>query len=241
MPAAENTRPLRADALRNSTRILRAARDAFIERGAAAPLDDIARRAGVGIGTLYRRFPDRQVLMRAVVLDALAHTREVAGRALLEESTGFEALVRYMHAVLDVRVSAVIPVLLDEIDLDDDEIGPAREASAHAVERIIDTAHGDGSLAEVITFGDIGTLLVRLSRPLPGPIPPGLNDQLAHRHLDLLIEGLRPSSGRLDEVGGPALSRRDLGEIRAGSAGRVAEVGEGVAELPEHVADEGQG
>jgi AcrR family transcriptional regulator len=240
MADPEAPRKLRADAVRNSERILDAARAAFVERGAGVPLDEIARRARVGIGTLYRRFPDRGALMRAVVLDALTHTRDVAQSALAEEATGFDALVRYMHAVLDVQVSAVIPVLLDEINLDDDKIGPARDASAQAVERILDAAHADGSLPDAITFGDIGTVLVRLSRPLPGPITPALNKQLAHRHLDLLIEGLRPSSSGAESVGGPALSRQDLREILAKSGRGKTDVGEGVAELGEHVADKGK-
>ncbi|HLY33382.1 MAG TPA: helix-turn-helix domain-containing protein [Jatrophihabitantaceae bacterium] len=210
-----STRRLRADAARNHERLLRCARDLFVERGADVPLDEIAKRAGVGIGTLYRRFPDRRSLMRAVVLEALTRTKDTAERVLAEEPTGFAALVHYMHAVLDVRISAVIPVLLDQIDMDDAELAPAREASARAVERIIDAAHADRSLSEAITFGDVGTLLVRLSRPLPGPIPAELNNQLAHRHLDLLIAGLRPfRDSALDDVSGPALARSDLRRLR---------------------------
>jgi AcrR family transcriptional regulator len=211
-PAA--ARPLRSDALRNQEQLLHAARDVFVERGAGAPLDEIARRAGVGIGTLYRRFPERQALMRAVVLDALQRTAQEAERAMGEEGSGFDALTRYMHAVLEVRVSAVIPVLLDEIDMADAELGPAREKSSSAVLRIIDRAHEDGSLPAEVTFGDIGTLLVRLSRPLPGGLSAELDSDLAHRHLDLLIEGLRPSAGRHAVTAGPALSREELRAMR---------------------------
>ena len=211
-PAA--ARPLRSDAVRNQEQLLRAARDAFVERGAGAPLDEIARRAGVGIGTLYRRFPERQALMRAVVLDALQRTAQEAERAMVEEGSGFDALTRYMHAVLDVRVSAVIPVLLDEIDMADAEVGPAREKSSAAVLRIIDRAHEDGSLPAEVTFGDVGTLLVRLSRPLPGGFTAEVDSDLAHRHLDLLVEGLRPSADRHAVTAGPALSRDELRAMR---------------------------
>jgi hypothetical protein len=61
-------------------------------------------------------------------------------------------------------------------------------------------------------------LLVRLSRPLPGPVPPELNDQLAHRHLDLLVEGLRPAGPRREVITGPALSFEELRAIREGDA-----------------------
>jgi AcrR family transcriptional regulator len=207
-------RPLRADARANHAKILVAARDVFVERGAGAPLEEIARRAGVGIATLYRRFADRQALMRAVVLDALARTRQEGERALAEETDGFAALTRYMHAVIDVRVAAVIPALLGEIDLDDQELTPARDASVSAIQQIIDAAHADSTLPEEVTFGDIGTLLVRLSRPLPGTVPAELSNQLAHRHLDLLIEGLRPSGSRPKNLDGPALAHRDLRALR---------------------------
>lgn len=209
---------LRADARRNQGRILSAARDVFVERGAGAPLEEIASRAGVGIGTLYRRFADRRSLMRAVVFDALVQTRQSAEQALAEEADSFVALTTYMHTVLDLRISAVIPSLLDKVDLDDEELLPAREASALAVQGIIDRAHADGTLPEDVTFADIGMLLVRLSRPLPGPVPPELNDQLAHRHLDLLVEGLRPTGGRREVITGPALSFEELRAIRVGDA-----------------------
>lgn len=205
---------LRADARRNHAQILVAARDVFVERGAGAPLDEVAGRAGVGIGTLYRRFSDRQVLLKAVVLDALEHSRSAAERALEEgpAEDGLERLGRYMHDVLDLRVSAVIPVALDRLDLDDADLAPAREASAAATERLIETAHDDGSLPREVSFGDIGTLLVRLSRPLPGPVPTDLNDELAHRHLDLVLAGLRTGPAVLARKG---VSREELATIRA--------------------------
>src|SRR5205814_1799803 len=76
---------LRADARRNREQILLTARDVFVELGPEAPFDAIARRAGVGIATLYRRFPDRQALLRAVVLDVLGHVAREARAALVEE------------------------------------------------------------------------------------------------------------------------------------------------------------
>ncbi|MDT4959121.1 MAG: hypothetical protein QOD31_2920 [Pseudonocardiales bacterium] len=115
-----------------------------------------------------------------------------------------------MHAALDLRVSAVIPLVLDKLDLDDAELRPARDASANAVAQIVDAAHRDGSLPEAVTFADIGLLLVRLARPLPGPISPELNDALAHRHLDLLVDGLRQKGKRAKTLRGPTLSHADL-------------------------------
>ena len=66
-------RPLRADARDNRRRLIEAARDVLIERGPAAPLEEIARRAGTGIATLYRHFPDRQALIRDVIPVSYTH------------------------------------------------------------------------------------------------------------------------------------------------------------------------
>jgi AcrR family transcriptional regulator len=71
MSTPARQRPMRADARRNHGRLLSEARDAFLEHGADAPLEDIARRAGVGIGTLYRHFPTRQALQEAVYRDQI--------------------------------------------------------------------------------------------------------------------------------------------------------------------------
>ena len=205
-------RRLRADASRNRQQVLAAARDVFVELGADAPLDEVARRAGVGIATLYRRFPDRVALQRAVGLDVLAQAAEVARRAEVEESDAWRALGRYMHGALELRISAVMPALLGNISFDDDEFVAAREAATTPVLRIIAAGQAAGELRRDVAFGDISLLLVRLSRPLPGPFPPEVDLQLAHRHLDLFLSALRPTAA---ELPGPALSLPELQQIGA--------------------------
>ncbi|HVD29771.1 MAG TPA: helix-turn-helix domain-containing protein [Mycobacteriales bacterium] len=162
---------MREDARRNRERLLAAARDVFVEQGANAPLDDIARRAGVGIATLYRRFPDRPALLRQVALDLLGRSAHEAGAALAEEPDAFGALARYLHRALDLRIAAVMPVLVGQLQMDD-ELRAASHASTQAVDRIIAAARADGSMRSDATSGDVGMLLVRLSRPLPGPFRP---------------------------------------------------------------------
>jgi AcrR family transcriptional regulator len=202
---------LRADARRNRDQLLLAARDVFVEHGPDAPLDEVARRAGVGIATLYRRFPDREALMRAVALDVLGRVGGEARQALAEEPDPFQALVRYMHAALRLRIAAVMPALVGRIPLEDDEIHQARDAAVEPVQRLLAAAQAEGRLRPDVDFGDVGLMLIRLSRPLPGPFPRQLNDSLAHRHLDLYIEGLRCCADRPpDELSGPAMSLVDL-------------------------------
>lgn len=210
---ADEPRPLRADARDNRERLLDAARDVFIEYGPRAPLDEIARRAGSGIATLYRRFPERRALMRAVVLDALRRTAEEARQAADEEPDPFHALVRYMHRVIAVRTAAVIPALLGEISLDDEEIKRAREAVSVPFEALVEAAHRAGTLRPDVTSADIGMLTVRMSRPLAGGFSRETNASLSHRHLDLLVDGLRAAAQPRGPVSGPAMTLDDLRQL----------------------------
>ena len=209
MPS-EDLKPLRADARRNRSRVLAAAAEVFVEQGPDAPLEAVAQKSGVGIGTLYRHFPNRPALVHAVALDAIERTVEVAERVLEEEPDAFDRLRRYAHAVLDLRIGAVIPTLLPQLDLMNEQLGQARDRSVAVLQRIVDAAQASGVLDPEVTSGDIGLMLVRLSRPLPGGIPPTTNDQLAHRHLDLLVNGLLARPGRHSALPGPALTPQDL-------------------------------
>jgi AcrR family transcriptional regulator len=202
-------RPLRADARDNLRRLLDAARDVFIDQGSGAPLDEIARRAGIGIATLYRRFPDRQALIRAVALDAMHRSVEDAQQAARDEDDPFRALVRYMHGAIDARTAAVIPALLTAIDFSDQEVAQARQAASQVIDPLVDAAKRSGALRDDVTSGDIGMLIVRMTRPLPGPFPVEMNKSLSHRHLDLVIDGLRPAV-REPALSGPALTIADL-------------------------------
>jgi AcrR family transcriptional regulator len=200
---------LRADARLNRGRILVAARDAFVERGADVPLEEIAARAGVGIATLYRRFPDRAALQRAVALDVLTRVGQEARTAIEEEPDAFSALVRYMRRALAMQVSAVVPALLGSVDLEDEEFRVVRMESARLLEEIIGRAQVEGALRPGIVFGDIALLLVRLSRPLPGTLDRAVDLEMAQRHLTLLIDGMR-SERATEALSGIELTLEDL-------------------------------
>ncbi|MFN8664911.1 MAG: helix-turn-helix domain-containing protein [Thermomicrobiales bacterium] len=202
---------MRADAQRNRERILEAARNVFVEQGPDAPLDAIAEAADVGIATLYRRFPDRQALIRAIVIDVLVRSGEEARKALDEEPHSFQALARYLHRALDLRVSAVMPALLEHVPPDDDEIVAMRTHSWGLFQQLVDQAHAAGTLRRDVTFLDVGQLLVRLARPLPGPTSRDVDNQAAHRHLEFVLDGLRANaSGTITRVPEPSRSQEDL-------------------------------
>jgi len=92
------TRPKRADARRNYEKVLSAARDAFAEGGEATSLEEIARRAGVGIGTLYRHFPNRQALLEALYVNEVAELSRSAEQ--LDEVDPWEALNNWFERLI---------------------------------------------------------------------------------------------------------------------------------------------
>ena len=210
---SDEPRPLRADARGNRRKLLDAARDVFIEHGPGAPLEEIARQAGTGIATLYRRFPGRDALMRAVVVDAIERSTQEARRAAEEEADAFRALARYMHRAIDLRSAAVIPVLLAAVAFDDAEIARARDAGPGTIEALVDAAKSAGALRPDVTAGDIGLLIVRLSRPLPGGFTRETNNSLSHRHLDVVLDGLSAAARQPAPLVGPAMTFEHLREF----------------------------
>ena len=127
-----------------------------------------------------------------------------------EEPDPLAALVRYMHRALDLRIAAVIPALHGQVTLEDDEMLRARGAAVRPVQGMIDRAHAEGTLRPEVTFGDIGLMIIRMSRPLPGPFSRHVNEGLGHRHLDLLVGGLENAGVGARQLGGPSLSLDDL-------------------------------
>lgn len=101
-PTSEDSpaRRPRADAVRNRARIVETASEVFARRGSEASLEEIARGAGVGIGTLYRHFPTRDDLVEAVFRDRIAELEALAESLLASDAPG-EALATWLHAQLD--------------------------------------------------------------------------------------------------------------------------------------------
>jgi AcrR family transcriptional regulator len=101
----DGTRRLRADAARNSERIARAAREVYAESGPDATLDDIARRADVGIATLYRRFPNKEELLRAAIEQGIGEQLSPAIEQALGDDDPKQGLVTLMEATLSMVAS----------------------------------------------------------------------------------------------------------------------------------------
>ncbi|MGF1237516.1 TetR/AcrR family transcriptional regulator [Streptomyces sp. 2-6] len=200
------TRP-RADALRNRERIVTAAREMLVEHGPDVPLDEVARRAGVGNATLYRNFPDRAALVREVLCSVMDRTTLAAERALAETGDAFEALSSFLHAAADERVSALCPMVASAFDRNHPDLEAARERCERLVRKIMDRAVAAGQLRPDVGVGDLLVAAAQLSRPPAGTGCPS-HDRYVHRHLQLFLDGLRaPARTALP---GTAITMEDL-------------------------------
>lgn len=101
--------PLRVDAQRNLEHVLRAAREVFGELGYGAPMEDVARRARVGVGTVYRRFPSKEVLVRRIAAEETARLTEQARTALGEEQEPWPALSRFLRTSVASGAGRLLP------------------------------------------------------------------------------------------------------------------------------------
>ncbi|MDB5625697.1 MAG: bacterial regulatory s, tetR family protein [Tardiphaga sp.] len=179
---------MRADARKNRRGLLEACVELVLEVGGEPARDAVAQRAGVGIGTLYRHFPDQQALLHEAVRHVLERSIS-AGEALIETvPNGVDALRRYMHVALDngIGVVNIIHPLLERRDWPD-----LLARAGQLMTALVGRAARDGSLRPDLSERDIVFALIRFARPLGVGLPPGEERALAHRHLDFYIDGLR--------------------------------------------------
>ena len=153
-------RRLRVDAERNRVALLTAAREVFAEQGLEAPLEEIALRAGVGIATLYRRFPTRGQLVAAALVDKIAQYAEAAEQALAipDPWAGFASFVeRICELQADDRgLSDLLSMTLPT----DDRIEQLRKIANQRVARLVARAKATGRLRQEFVAEDLLVLLV---------------------------------------------------------------------------------
>ncbi|MEU1074395.1 MULTISPECIES: helix-turn-helix domain-containing protein [unclassified Streptomyces] len=121
--SASRSAPLRVDAQRNLEHVLRAAREVFGELGYGAPMEDVARRARVGVGTVYRRFPSKDVLVRRIAEEETARLTDQARTALGQEEEPWSALSRFLRTSVASGAGRLLPpqVLRVGVDVDAEE------------------------------------------------------------------------------------------------------------------------
>ncbi|MDQ0794363.1 TetR/AcrR family transcriptional regulator [Streptomyces sp. B1I3] len=191
--AGTPARPMRADARRNYDRLVGEARASFAEHGTDASLEDVARRAGVGIGTLYRHFPNRHALMNAVFQDALASLL-ARSRELAEAEQPCAALMEWLRAIVthagEYRglAQALMSASGDATSALTQCHVPLRQAGTRLLER----ARSSGAVRAEVSIDDLLQLTNAIALAAEqSPSDPALADRL----LRLTLQGLKPSAG----------------------------------------------
>jgi AcrR family transcriptional regulator len=200
---------MRADAEDNRRALLEAAREVYVEEGTSVALDKIAKRAGVGIGTLYRRFPDRDALLRGVLVDLFegmtdaAHAADARAAAVPDGTPAWESLV---HAVAGLGLGPTLPVIFRErLDLiDDPAVNAAMRAAIDAVEGVYRAAQQAGRLRSDVSFLEVQMLAGMLSQSGPSRPPMIDPETLSARLVGVLLDGLRAGPGNRPLPGEPA-------------------------------------
>jgi AcrR family transcriptional regulator len=195
-PAA---RPQRSDAKRNRARILEAARACLAADGHEAQIDDIARKAGVGVGTVYRHFPTKETLLEALAAQHF-HRLADAAREALEDADPWDGLSAFLSRAAEwqandralAEVMAAEPEVMERAAMD--------RADLHqAVAKLVERAQAAGKLRLDIVAGDVPMLMCGLGRATRvGSAGPTMSWK---RYLAIMLDGLRaPGSSRLPDT-----------------------------------------
>ena len=198
MSAPEPTRQLRCDARRNRERVIEAGREALAEYGLNAQMDDIARRAGVGVGTVYRHFPTKDVLVGELLRRKLARFAELARRSLEDEDAdaweSFASLLR-AQAELAGQDAALQRVTWLANPAALEQARPAIMELREAMDPVIARAKAAGVVRADLTTDDVRTLFSGLGGVMAADAH-GLLGCDWRRQLEFSLEGMRPARDR---------------------------------------------
>jgi AcrR family transcriptional regulator len=198
MPTEVAERTLRADARRNHERILRAARSRFAEEGLDAQMEDVARAAGVGVGTIYRHFPTKEDLIAALAADWFARLAARAHEALTEDDPweGLRGFIRF-SAEIQVRDRGLCEVMGSRPDI----MGAAAEEAGldELCMEMVNRAQQTSELRQDLDWEDIPMIACGLGRIVQADAGPAAGRW--ERFLGIVLDGLRaPSAEKLPAI-----------------------------------------
>jgi AcrR family transcriptional regulator len=178
---------MRADARRNYDKVIAAAREAFATRGAETSLEEIARRAGVGIGTLYRHFPNRQALVEALYVSEVDELSRSAEE--LRELDPWEALNRWFERLISYLATkrALAAELTNYLDKDAELFQACRTSLFAAGEPLLKRAQDGGAVRRDVEFSDAMHMIIGITK-----IPSATPEQIEHI-VRIALDGLRYS------------------------------------------------
>lgn len=194
-------RPLRADAARNRERILDTARRLFAERGIGVTLNDIAHAANVGVGTVYRRFPDKDAIIEALHTAKFQALIELAEDAALQESAR-DGLREYLLGTLELRASdrALAEVIVRAAPASD-RVSRDRVRLDAIVTAIVERAREDGVVRDGFDPRDVPILVLMVG--IVADRTRGCGTDMWRRYAQMLVDGVCPPAARTPLRGEP--------------------------------------
>jgi AcrR family transcriptional regulator len=209
--AEPTERPLRRDAERNRQRILSAAAEVFGERGLDATLDDIARRAGVGVATVYRRFPDKESLVGELFHDRISTLVAVAEEACKADDP-WDGLLSYLEYLTTTMAGDLgLRQMLLFATYGRDRVSWMRERMRPVVARLVARAQATGQLRDDFSATDVPMLTVMLATAAEYAAP--VQPAAWRRYLALILDGLRPARDCASPLPLPALTPDEMEQI----------------------------
>lgn len=201
---AATRRAQRRDAVLNRQRLLDAAAEEIARRGPAVPLAEVAKAAGVGIGTFYRAFPDRTALLQALEHRSYDMLIDILERVEAAGETGARAVESYLVATMDLDYQLVLP-LRGAPPLIDASAIAKRERINSLLESFLAGGRADGTVRADVNATDVIMCSAMLGQPLPHETA---WFTIAHRLLVLFLDGIGASQPR--PLPGPPVTRRDI-------------------------------
>jgi len=206
--AVAGIRPLRRDAERNRQRILEAASEIFTERGLDVSLDEVARHAGVGVGTVYRRFRSKEDLVEALFVDRIEEVAALAEQAA-EEADPWSGLVCFMEQMTAMLAGDLgLRQMLMFATYGRDKVWYARQRNAPLVTRLVERAQAAGQLRSDLKQTDIPFLVFVLTEV--AQLAREVSPEIWRRYLALVLDGLRPEREGVTPLPVPALRPEEL-------------------------------
>jgi AcrR family transcriptional regulator len=213
------TRPLRKDAERNRQRILRAAAEVFTTRGLQTSLDDVARHAGVGVGTVYRRFPDKDSLVEALFEERLQRIITLADEAWTEPDS-WTALASFLEKAGEVLAAdRGLREIFMYATYGRDRIESAKARMLPAVTRMLRRAQEDGQLRADVQPTDMPFIEFMLTAA--AQYAGQDNRGVWRRYLTIILDGLKPQRDGTTPLPVPALTPDQMMDVMRSMPGRL--------------------
>jgi AcrR family transcriptional regulator len=215
-----NVRPLRKDAVRNRQLLIDAARVVFAERGLDATLDDVAHRAGLGVGTAYRHFANKHDLAGAIFQQAIDEIVALAETALLAEDP-WRGLVEFLERTLEAQtVNRGLREVLMGLH-DEEQDSRVHDRLGEPITALVERAKRSGQLRADASPTDLGMTITMLC--VVADIAGEADPELWRRYLSILLAGLSPAGPVLPI---PALSDEAMRKAMTSHHQRLARIGD---------------